>query len=42
MTGNYFPEQDPELSKKMGRFGNLPKDKKKKTGDAEASTSSGS
>jgi outer membrane protein assembly factor BamE len=30
MTGNYFPEQDEALSKKMGRFGNLPKDKKKK------------
>ena len=29
-TGNYFPEQDQELSKKMGKFGNLPKDKKKK------------
>ena len=30
ITGNYFPEQDEELSKRMGRFGNLPKDKKKK------------
>jgi outer membrane protein assembly factor BamE len=29
-TGNYFPEQDQELAKKMGKFGNLPKDKKKK------------
>ena len=29
-TGSYFPEQDKELSKRMGRFGNLPKDKKKK------------
>jgi outer membrane protein assembly factor BamE len=29
-TGNYFPEQDKELAKKMGKFGNLPKDKKKK------------
>jgi outer membrane protein assembly factor BamE len=30
IDGNYFPEQDHELSKKMGRFGNLPRDKKKK------------
>lgn len=29
-TGNYFPEQDKELAKKMGKFGNLPKDKDKK------------
>ena len=29
-SGSYFPEQDQELSKKMGRFGNLPKEKKKK------------
>lgn len=27
--GEYFPEQDEALSKRMGRFGNLPKDKKK-------------
>lgn len=27
--GSYFPEQDDELSRKMGRFGNLVKDKKK-------------
>jgi len=33
-SGNYFPEQDQELSKKMGRFGNLPKDKKKKPSDS--------
>ncbi len=32
MTGSYFPEQDQALAKKMGRFGNLPKDKKKKKG----------
>jgi outer membrane protein assembly factor BamE len=30
VDGTYFPEQDKELSKKMGRFGNLPRDKKKK------------
>lgn len=34
MTGSYFPEQDQALAKKMGRFGNLPKDKKKKTGSS--------
>ena len=28
--GEYFPEQDEALAKKMGRFGNLAKDKKKK------------
>ena len=28
--GTYFPEQDAELVQKMRRFGNLPKDKKKK------------
>jgi outer membrane protein assembly factor BamE len=28
--GTYFPEQDAELVKKMRKFGNLPKDKKKK------------
>jgi outer membrane protein assembly factor BamE len=28
--GEYFPEQDLELSKQMRRFGNLPKDKDKK------------
>jgi outer membrane protein assembly factor BamE len=27
--GDYFPEQDEELSKKMAHFGNLKKDKKK-------------
>lgn len=27
--GSYFPEQDDELSRKMGRFGNLAKEKKK-------------
>src|SRR6478672_5840288 len=27
--GDYFPEQDDELSKKMSHFGNLAKDKKK-------------
>ncbi|HTA63952.1 MAG TPA: outer membrane protein assembly factor BamE [Xanthomonadaceae bacterium] len=41
MTGDYFPEQDELLSKKMGRFGNLPKDKKKKNGDSGDSGSSG-
>ena len=28
--GDYFPEQDKELAARMGRFGNLPKDEKKK------------
>lgn len=28
--GTYFPEQDAELVQKMRKFGNLPKDKKKK------------
>ena len=28
--GDYFPEQDKELAARMGRFGNLPKDDKKK------------
>jgi outer membrane protein assembly factor BamE len=28
--GDYFPEQDEDLAKRMGRFGNLAKDKKKK------------
>jgi outer membrane protein assembly factor BamE len=27
--GDYFPEQDDELSKRMAHFGNLAKDKKK-------------
>lgn len=27
--GEYFPEQDEALAKRMGRFGNLPKEKKK-------------
>lgn len=27
--GDYFPEQDEALAKRMARFGNLPKDKKK-------------
>ena len=30
--GEYFPEQDEALAKRMGRFGNLPKDKKKQGG----------
>ena len=30
--GDYFPEQDKELSLRMGRFGNLAKDDKKKGG----------
>jgi outer membrane protein assembly factor BamE len=30
--GEYFPEQDQALAKRMGRFGNLPKDKKKQGG----------
>ena len=30
--GEYFSEQDEALSKRMGRFGNLPKDKKKQGG----------
>lgn len=28
--GDYFPEQDEALAKRMSRFGNLPKDDKKK------------
>ncbi|NUS38742.1 MAG: outer membrane protein assembly factor BamE [Lysobacter sp.] len=28
--GNYFPEQDDELSRRMARFGNLAKEKKKR------------
>ena len=28
--GEYFPEEDSELAKTMSRFGNLPKDDKKK------------
>ncbi len=32
IEGNYFPEQDKEMAKKMSRFGNLPRDKKKKGG----------
>ena len=42
MTGSYFPEQDQQLAKKMGRFGNLPKDKKKKPAAATAASSSDS
>jgi len=30
--GDYFPEQDKELSARMGRYGNLKKDDKKKGG----------
>ena len=30
--GDYFPEDDLALAKRMGRFGNLPKDDKKKKG----------
>ena len=30
--GDYFPEQDKELAARMGRFGNLKKDDKKKSG----------
>ena len=30
--GEYFPEQDQALAKRMARFGNLPKDKKKPGG----------
>ena len=30
--GDYFPEQDKELVARMGRFGNLKKDDKKKGG----------
>ena len=30
--GDYFPEQDKELSQRMGRYGNLKKDDKKKGG----------
>jgi outer membrane protein assembly factor BamE len=33
ISGNYFPDQNEDLSKKMGRFGNLPKDKKAKNGN---------
>lgn len=28
--GEYFPEQDEQLAQRMRKFGNLPKDKKKK------------
>lgn len=28
--GEYFQEQDKELAERMGRFGNLPKDEKKR------------
>jgi outer membrane protein assembly factor BamE len=31
--GEYFPEQDQQLAKQMKKFGNLPKDKKKKNGE---------
>jgi len=41
-TGTYFPDQDKELGAKMGRFGNLPKDKKKKEGDSSGSASASS
>ena len=34
VEGTYFPEQDKDLAKKMGRFGNLPRDKKKKGEDS--------
>jgi outer membrane protein assembly factor BamE len=34
IEGNYFPKQDKELAKKLGRFGNLPRDKKKKGDDS--------
>jgi outer membrane protein assembly factor BamE len=30
MEGDYFAEQDAELAKEMAKFGNLPKEKKKK------------
>ena len=30
--GDYFPEQDKELAARMGRYGNLKKDDKKKGG----------
>jgi len=30
--GDYFPEQDKELAQRMGRYGNLAKDDKKKSG----------
>jgi outer membrane protein assembly factor BamE len=44
-TGSYFPDQDKELGMKMARFGNLPKDKKKKessgSGSVTASTTGG-
>ena len=32
IDGTYFPEQDKDLAKKMTKFGNLPRDKKKKSG----------
>jgi outer membrane protein assembly factor BamE len=31
--GEYFPEQDPQLAKQMRKFGNLPRDKKKKSSE---------
>lgn len=36
IEGNYFPEQDQALMKKMGRFGNLPRDKKKNQGGGDS------
>ena len=41
-TGDYFPDQNKDLGKKMGKFGNLPKDKKKKEGESSSSSSSSS
>lgn len=38
ITGNYFPEQDEALSKRMARFGNLPKDKKARAAAPAAPT----
>ena len=34
--GEFFPEQDTELSKKMKKYGNLPRDKKKKNGESRS------
>jgi len=39
--GEYFPEQDKELSQRMKKFGNLPRDKKKKNGESSDSDSGG-
>lgn len=39
--GEYFPEQDEQLSKRMKKFGNLPRDKKKKNGESSGDSGGG-